>query len=77
MPHPPTQPILPHTPSYPTSLPAAEEKERRQAALADAGFQAVRAEYDAMRAAIRDPAKRGEGTDYTQPWLAHPPVVLA
>ncbi|KAL4425187.1 hypothetical protein ABPG75_009203 [Micractinium tetrahymenae] len=55
----------------------AEEKEARQAALAEAGYKAVCEEYDHMREAVRDPAKRGEGTDYTQPWLAHPPVVLA
>ncbi|PSC67442.1 Glycerol-3-phosphate chloroplastic [Micractinium conductrix] len=54
----------------------AEDKEARQAALAEAAFKAVQAEYDTMRAAIRDPAQRGEGKAYTQPWLAFPPVTL-
>jgi hypothetical protein len=53
---------------------ATEEKEARQAKLADAAWQAVCAEYDLMRAAIRDPAARG--TDFTQPWLDFPPVKL-
>ena len=54
----------------------SEDKEARQAALAEAAFKAVQAEYDTMRAAIRDPAQRGEGKAYTQPWLAFPPVTL-
>jgi hypothetical protein len=29
-----------------------------------------------MRAAIRDPAARGEGKPFTQPWLAFPPTKL-
>ena len=53
---------------------AAEEKEARQAKLAEAAWQAVCAEYDLMRAAIRDPAARG--TAFTQPWLDFPPVKL-
>ena len=75
-------PPPPHTPTYaPTPLllfaaaaAAAEEKEARQAKLADAAWRAVCAEYDLMRAAIRDPAARG--TDFTQPWLDFPPVKL-
>lgn len=54
----------------------AEDKEARQAAVAEAAFKAVRAEYDEMRAAIRDPSLRGEGQQFSQPWLAFPPVKL-
>ena len=53
---------------------AADNKEARQAALADAAWRAVCAEYDEMRAAIRDPASRG--TAFTQPWLDHPAIKL-
>lgn len=37
--------------------------------------QAVCAEYDRMRAALRDPAARAPNS-FTQPWLAFPPVKL-
>ena len=38
-------------------------------------LQEVCAEYDRMRAAIRDPASR-EAAGFTQPWLASEPVPL-
>jgi hypothetical protein len=41
----------------------------RPQALAKAAENAVKAEYDALEAAVLDPSKRGPGTPYTQPWL--------
>ncbi|KAJ9513940.1 hypothetical protein QJQ45_021048, partial [Haematococcus lacustris] len=48
---------------------AVEDKEAQQKALALAAQQAVVAEYERMEAALRDPRKRGPGTDFSQPWL--------
>jgi hypothetical protein len=39
-------------------------------ALAKAAENAVKAEYDALEAAVKDASKRGPGTPYTQPWLS-------
>ncbi|KAI7843474.1 hypothetical protein COHA_002950 [Chlorella ohadii] len=56
-------------------LAGIEDKEQRQAKLAQQSFEEVCAEYDRMRAAIRDPASR-EAAGFTQPWLASEPVPL-
>lgn len=51
-----------------------EDKEARQAALADAAWTAVCAEYDAMMAACEGEAPPPEG--YAQPWLNYPTPAL-
>ncbi|KAI3435020.1 hypothetical protein D9Q98_003072 [Chlorella vulgaris] len=53
-----------------------EDKDAKQKALSDAAHAQVLAQYDRMREAIREPTARGEGTEFTQPWLAFPPVKL-
>jgi glycerol-3-phosphate O-acyltransferase len=50
--------------------PAGEDKEAAQAALADAAWKAVTAEYQLLEKAITQPAEREGLSQYVQPWKA-------
>jgi hypothetical protein len=53
------------------------DKEARAAALAQAAYQAVLAEYEQLATAITQPAKRAEMKHFTQPFLPKPAAVAA
>jgi hypothetical protein len=50
-------------------FPGIEDKEAAQAALADAAWKAVVAEYSQLEAAILQPEKRAEMPQFSQPFL--------
>jgi hypothetical protein len=50
--------------------PGIEDKEAAAAALADAAWKAVVAEYSQLDTAIKQPEKRAEMPQFSQPFLA-------